>query len=173
MKITERLVHAWKGLTGQADREIQANIREILSMRSRLAATEIELHKRSVLVSSQKSKLEAIEASRTDSTAAIAEDLFVALAAPLSQLRMQAWLMGSGKEISGRSVMALAAQIASLVQRAGLEPVGEPGERIRFDPELHQPLSAQERIECGASAVVRFPGYRYRGRILRRALVQG
>ncbi len=170
MNITGRLSLAWKALTGQAGREIQADREEILSLQRRLAATDIELHECQELVSALKSRIEALNAARTDPPTA--EELFTALAAPLSQLRMQAWLMGTGKEISSRSIIALANQFASLVERAGLEPVGDPGESIRFDPELHEPLSAQECIPNGGPAIVRFIGYRYRGRMLRRALVQ-
>ncbi len=172
MNITDRLSLAWKGLTGQAGREIQADQEEILSLQRRLAEVDIELLECRLLISAQKSKIEAIEACRANPSTDATEDLFTALAPPLSQLRMQEWLISTGKEISGRSVMALAAQFASLVEKAGLEPVGEPGERTDFDPGVHEPLSAQDSIPKGASVIVRFIGYRYKGRMLRRALVQ-
>jgi len=79
--------------------------------------------------------------------------------------------MAVGREISGRSVMALANQMIAVLENHGLEPIGVTGEQVAFDPATCQALSAETAFQAGAIVTIRYVGYRYNGRVLRRALV--
>ncbi len=172
MNISVRFSAAWKGFTGEAAQLIRACREEILSLKRQLAESELELQESKTVISGQRAVIEDFAAARTTPVAHPLEDLFQHLAAPLSQLRTQAFLIDSGKDISGQSVMTLAGQFATLVEKAGLEPVGKVGERVKYDPVLHQPLSAQASILDSEVVTVKFIGYRCNGRVIRRSLVQ-
>jgi molecular chaperone GrpE (heat shock protein) len=68
--------------------------------------------------------------------------------------------------------MALARQLTEAIEMAGLEPIAEFGKEVSFDPHMYEPLAADRSFSAGESVVVRFVGYRYKGRILRKALVE-
>jgi molecular chaperone GrpE (heat shock protein) len=172
MNILDRLSDAWNGITGQTAESARAHQDEILSLKRQLAEAVLELRESQAIVAAQKSVIEDSVTARTICDTDHMEDLFTALAAPASQLRVQAFLMNGGKELTGQSVMALAGQFVTLVERAGLEPVGSIGDRVEYDPALHQPLSAQASILDRESVIIKFVGYTYRGRVIRRCLVQ-
>ena len=90
---------------------------------------------------------------------------------PLSQLRMQHFLMEAGKDIPSRNIMVLVKQLAEVVEKAGLEPISRSGEEILFDTRIAEPLAADTAFAEGEVVVTKFNGYRYRGRIIRKALV--
>lgn len=114
---------------------------ENLSLRREIAGLELELVDAKEAIDAFRSRLVNLEASRGNQGPDGRELLLSHLAAPISQLRMQQWLMDSGKEISARSILAVAGQIADLVERAGLEPFGSTGEDIPFDPQVPDPLA--------------------------------
>jgi molecular chaperone GrpE (heat shock protein) len=101
------------------------------------------------------------------------EELFERQAAPLSQLRMQAGLMENGQDVDAQDVMALGRKLANAIEEAGLEPIGSPGGTLEFDPDLARPLGAGPDMQRGDPVVVKFVGYRYAGRVIRKALVAG
>ena len=55
---------------------------------------------------------------------------------------------------------------------AGLEPIGKPGETVEFDVALHQPINAGI-ISDGAKVIVKIQGYKFRGKVLAKAIVAG
>lgn len=173
MSILKRFTDAWSALLGKpTSRELSAQ-QEIVSLRRERGRLDLELGEALETLAIQRSRLEQMEADCSNNPH---DDrlgaLFHNLATPLSQLRMQEALMSAGKEISGRSVMALAGQVASLVENAGLEPMGANGQEIPFDPSTCEPLAADASVEAGTTVVITFIGYRHGGRIVRKALVK-
>lgn len=54
----------------------------------------------------------------------------------------------------------------------GVEPIGRVGETVEFDVSLHQPIGTS-MIQDGAKALVKIQGYKFRGKILAKAIVSG
>jgi molecular chaperone GrpE (heat shock protein) len=141
-----------------------------------LAATRIELQEARAALATERARIVALEQAQAaqvrDQVESHLEALFTALAAPLSQLRLQAALLEAGTAVAAADVMALARRCIGEIERAGLEPIGVTGEVIQFAPESAQPLTEGGRLTPGDRVRVRFVGYRYHGRVLRKALVE-
>lgn len=176
MTIRQRLSHAWRALMSpsllQEEREDELTV----TLRRELATTRLELQEMQEALAAARVQISTLEKAQAtqirDGIESALEQLFTSLAAPLSQLRMQAALLDSGTAVAATDVMTLARQFATMVERAGLEPIGVTGETIAFDPEIAHPLGGGSQIEAGDMVRVRFIGYRYHGRVLRKALVE-
>lgn len=143
--------------------------RDMATLRLELQETRDRLAKERLRLSN----LEKNQASQVEELVGLQlEKLFTRLSASLSQLRMQSALLEKGIPVSAKDVMILAQHFADTVQEAGLEPIGTPGDVILFDPEIAQPLTTGAVFNTGEQVVVRFIGYRYRGRVIRKALVE-
>lgn len=171
MSMMNRLGDAWRALLGRRSPREFAATDEASALKRRLGSIEMELNEARETAAVQRLRLEQLESVCSADAGNSLEQLFADLAAPVSQLRMQASLMARGREVSGRSVMALASQVAETLENHGLEPIGVTGEELAFDPAICQPLNAGVTFGPGHAVLIKFIGYRYNGRILRRALV--
>lgn len=170
--VLDRLCEAWKVLWGRPSSGESASQEELLEARRRLAEKGLELQEAGAALAALRSRLENMEREARVKEEKPLDALLENLAAPLSQLRMQRHVLDSGSDISGRSVMALAVQVVGFVEKAGLEPVGNTGEEIPYDPLIAEPLSRDAFPTNGEAVIVRFVGYRYQGKVLRKALVE-
>lgn len=177
MGMMSRIAAAWRALAGRraAGSEAESDD-EAVALRRDLAAAQLELQEARSALESERKRLAA---AREGEAAAVREgvesqieELLTRLAAPLSQLRMQEALLGAGKPVAAGDVMSVARSLAGAVEDAGLEPIGTPGGALTFDPETARPLQADAAIGPGDETVVRFIGYRYHGRVIRKALVE-
>lgn len=144
---------------------------ENLALKSAVAGLKMDLIEVKHALERLRSRQELVEPIRPPSATESFETLLNRLAAPLSQVSMQARLLETGRDVSGRSVMALARQIFDAVENAGLEPIGKTGEEMRFDPSLASPLNSTTNFSPGDVVIVRFIGYKYGDRVVRKALV--
>jgi len=185
MSLIKRLAAAWKVIRGRAPHpdplleEEREQIRDdegTMSLRRQLAAARLDLQEARDALAAERSRRAAVEGGQTaavrEAVESRQEALFTQLAAPLLQLRMQDALLEAGRDVAARDVMAVARSFTDAVAAAGLEPIGMPGEKVRFDPETCQMLSGGEAPARGQEVLVRFPGYRYNRRVLRKALVE-
>jgi molecular chaperone GrpE (heat shock protein) len=173
MNIKERLSDVWSAVRGKPTTGEHAVQAHVVSLRKELGELGLELAEVRDLQAAQRSRLEEIARNEKNQPTDALADLFGSLAAPLSQLRLQASLLESGKEISGRSVMALAAQLADLLESAGLEPIGATGHEIQFDPQTCEPMVSGRSFQPGGLVSVRFVGYVFEGTVVRKAIVDG
>lgn len=171
MSMVNRLGDAWRALLGRPSLRESAAADEVLTLTRRLGSMDLELKEARETVAVQRLRLDRLESVCSAETGNSLERALEDLAAPVSQLRMQASLMGRGRDVSGRSVMALASQIVQTLENHGLEAIGVTGEEVAFDPATCQPLSAGVTFAPGQAVDIKFIGYRYNGRVLRRALV--
>jgi molecular chaperone GrpE (heat shock protein) len=167
-----RLRNAWGALTGKPSEESLSMAPDVASVKRELAEIQLDLMDARKLLSVQRSTIDELRASLDSGIDHNLERLFREIATPLSQLRMQEALLESGTQVSGASVMALARQVAERVERSGLEPIGSFGETVDFDPQSCEPLSADSSLSWGEEVVIRFIGYRYGGRVVRKAMVE-
>jgi molecular chaperone GrpE (heat shock protein) len=172
MNIRKRLVNAWAALRGRPPAEARELRRELLVLQREFAEVRLELVDSRQAMNLFRKRIEDMGSDTSVPVDDTLEALLEDLVSPLSQLRMQAALLESGRQISGGSVMALARQLVEALENAGLEPLGAFGREIPFDPQTCDPLAADMVFHPGETVVTRFIGYRYRGRILRKALVE-
>lgn len=149
---------------------------EMLALRRDLAAARMELGETREALRREQSRVAAAQQAQAEAVAQSVETrlarLFSAIAAPLSQLQTQAYLLAEGRPLQATDVMTLAMQLAQAAQDCGLEPVGSPGESLAFEPQTMQPLG-EGPLQPGAQVTVRFVGYRLGGRVVHKALVEG
>jgi molecular chaperone GrpE (heat shock protein) len=69
-------------------------------------------------------------------------------------------------------VLTVARRLVRALEDNGLTVEGSVGERVPFDPDHHEPLSADVSLQAGQMVVVRFVGVAYRGKLLRKAGVE-
>ncbi len=100
------------------------------------------------------------------------EALMEELASPAAQILTQIHLHEKeGRTLEPRDVIATSGRLVRILMDNGLEAISEPGSREQFDPARHEPLG-QETISAGDPVLVRFAGFAYNGKVIRRAGVQ-
>jgi len=172
MAIAQRLAAAWRALLNPVSQDAEDTV---LALRRELATVQLERQETRDALERARAQMKALEetiARRVeDRVEARLQEFFANLVAPLSQLKLQEALIASGTEVASRDVMILVRQFTGAVEAAGVEPIGQVGETQAFDPEINQPVG-EAILTPGAPVVVRFPGYRFRGRVLRKAFVE-
>ena len=94
-------------------------------------------------------------------------------ATPLTHLLTQAHLLEvASKPLQAKDVLAVAKRVIRVLEQGGLKLEGNVGDVLSFDPDRHDPLSADLTIGAGQSVVVRFAGVTFRDKLLRRARVE-
>lgn len=96
--------------------------------------------------------------------------LMESIASPLTQLLTQARLSEQpGKVLDAKNVLRVVRSLIRSLEEEGLQVESEPGARISYDPNLHEPTGSTEPPSPGESVEVKFPGLRFQNRILRKA----
>ncbi len=166
----KRLLRRPKEASLQADERLLALEREAQSLR-------LELAERDRLMANLKSELERQRNGENTRVAeavqAQMERLLTDVATPVVQLLTQAHLLEvEGKQVQAKDVLAVAKRLVRALEDGGLTLEGAVGEKAPFDPNRHQPLSADASPTPGEAVVVKFVGVSYRGQIIRKAGVE-
>lgn len=172
MTAWQRIKEAWRVLWGKSSVETLAAMQEITVLKERLAKLSSHLAQTELTLNQQATRIRELEHIVTTPQRDRLEEILRELVGPLSQLRLQAFLLEKGGDISSRSIMALARQVMERLERTGLEVIGAVGEEVSFDPQMYEPLNNEISFIQGDRVVIRFVGYRYQGAIMRRALVE-
>ena len=163
----------WLGLSQtpqpQSDEKLLTLEREIQNLR-------LELTERDQSSDKLKQQLEQQRTSENNNIDSAVqnqiEQLLTDTAAPVTQLLTQAHLLEQGKPVQAKDVLLVAKRLISALEDNGLTIVGQVGETVSFDSNLHEPLSASTAINPGAEVVVRFAGVSYQGKVSRKAGVE-
>jgi len=150
-----------------ADERVLALEREVQSLRLALA----EQHQ---LVANLKSELQrqrgAEEARLTAAVRTQVERFLTTAATPVAHVLTQAHLLEvDGKPIQAHDVLAVARRLVRIMEDHGLTMEGQVGETLAFDPNRHEPLSAEAALQPGETVVVKFVGASYGGTVLKKA----
>lgn len=176
MKLVQRLAAAWRAMVSSATTPEAMPEEPTLALQRDLAATRLDLQETQTVLATERAHSAALEKAQAtlvqEGIASRLEALFTDLAAPLSQLRLQAALLDAGTAVATADVMALARRCIAIVERAGLEPIGTTGEVVPFDPETAQLLGEGVPLAPGDTVRIRIVGYRYHLRVLRKAFVE-
>jgi molecular chaperone GrpE (heat shock protein) len=178
--LSKRLAAAWQSLTGAATAPPSvagpsAADDARLAAESAAAALRLEVEEARQQIAALRRELDAERAGRADAVqAAVASQMEPALADAASfigQLALQASLIEQGKPVAARDVMALARNLSRAFEKLGLVPLAAVGDTAVFNPGLHQPLGTSSPA-AGSPVVVKIPGSRLDGKIVRKSLVE-
>lgn len=98
------------------------------------------------------------------------ERLFSDVAAPVAQLLTQAYLVEvEGKPVQAKDVIVVAKRLVRVLEDNGLALEGKVGEIVPFEPNRHEPLSADASLKPGEQVLIRFVGVSYGGKVLKKA----
>lgn len=166
----------WKWLEGLFGRKPkkEAMIDErILVLEREVQGLRLELQEREQTLANLKKELEhqriRENARVNEAVQTQMERLFSDIATPIAQLLTQAHLYEvEGKPIQPKDVFTVVKSLVRLLEDEGLTIEGKVGEKVSFDPNQHEPLSAQISLKPEETVVVRIVGISYRGRVLKK-----
>jgi molecular chaperone GrpE (heat shock protein) len=166
-------VWKWLGrLLGKKPADEQA-----LALEQEAQKLRLELAEQEQTVARLKQELErqrgGASAHVTEAVQTQVEQLLTDVSTPVSQLLTQAHLLEvEGQPVQARDVLALVKRLVRTLEDRGLTLVGRVGESVPFDPDHHEPLSADVSPKSGQMVTVRFVGVAHRGKLLRKAGVE-
>jgi len=162
-----RLKRAWAALTGPRSGHHEDNATRIAKLQMELQRKEEETDR----LREEYQRQEAGAKQEADlSIQATLAKVMRELANPLSQLAAMRQRLNEDKDVRAEDVLKVAASMERSLAEHGLEPVGQIGQHMAFDPSIHQRMSGGDVTE-GAPIYIRFPGYRYNDETALKAMV--
>ena len=152
------------GRVRQLEREVQS-LRVMLADQDKVIAqlrSELQKHRNETEVRVKKSAQVVIEKLMAD------------VAILVTKLNSQTYVVEEQKRpLNVKDVLAVVKQLMQVFQNFGLRLEGYVGEMTSFDPDHHLPLRNDVTFVQGEPVIVRFVGVAYRGKLLRKARVEG
>jgi len=141
---------------------------------ARIAVLEMDLRERDERIAAMRKEYATLETAGQRTAAGAGADqleqLFKKLAAPLSNLTALAAMSDAGREVTVADLLRLVRSVEKQLANAGLETIGEVGASVPFDLALHQRMSGGS-VGPGATVVIETPAYRFRDKVLLKAMV--
>ncbi len=149
---------------------------QILTLEREIQNLQLELTDRDRLIDRLKQQLEQQRTSENNNINSAVQNqikqLLTDAAAPVTQLLTQAHLLKESKPVQAKDVLLVAKRLIRTLEDNGLTIVGQVGETVSFDSNLHEPLSASSSITPDTEVVVRFAGVSYQGKVIRKGGVE-
>jgi molecular chaperone GrpE (heat shock protein) len=157
-------------ITDQSNERLLSLESEIQSLRLTITDRDQTINKLRIEGDRQRQNEESKQAIALQSQQ---EQLFTDLSTPIAQLLTQIHLLEvESKPIQAKDVLTIVKRILRLVEEYGLSASGTIGERVPFDPNIHQPLSSATTINNGQLVTIRIPAIAYQNKVLRAAGVE-
>ncbi|HKM56766.1 MAG TPA: hypothetical protein VJY33_25400 [Isosphaeraceae bacterium] len=141
---------------------------------ARVASLEMDLIERDQRIEQMRAEYAALQAARERAGAEAGQDqlerLFKRLAGTLGNLNVLTAMAEAGREVDAGDLIQLIKGLEKELGRAGLEPIGQVGEKTLFAVASHQRMSGGA-VHDGVPVIVQIPGYRLVEKILIKALV--
>lgn len=154
----------------------QQNGERILALEREVKSLQMALQERDRMLERLKGDLEYQRDTTSSNVTEIVqtklEHVFANAAAPVTQLLTQAHLLEEGKPVQSKDVLTVAKRLVRTLKDNGLAIEGNIGEQVPFDPNRHEPLSANDSLSPEQPVIIRFVGVTYQGKLLRKAGVQ-
>ena len=101
------------------------------------------------------------------------EKIFVDLSTPVTHLLTQVYLIeDAGMQVQEKDILAASKRLVQGLFSAGLETIGQLGEVVPYNSINQMALGVESTLKEGDRVVIRFVGLKYRGKILRKTLVE-
>jgi hypothetical protein len=148
----------------------------LLKLQSEIAGLQLTIAELRAAQDNQQALLMEAERSRAilaeESANARMNALFSAFASSLAQLALLRSLALQGKEIKTANIFKLITLIEETLAEAGLEQLYHCGETLPFNGEQMSPATSGVNLREGDAVIVRMPGFRYRGKVILKALAE-
>ena len=146
----------------------------VLALERQVQSLRLELTEQHQLVVNLKSELQrqrdAEDTRLADAVWAQMERFMTNAATPVAHLLTQAYLLEvDGKPLQARDVLSVARRLVRILEDNGLTLEGKVGEMLPFDPNRHEPLSADAALQPRETVVVKFVGASYGGTVCKKA----
>lgn len=143
----------------------------VLQLENELQNLRLELQAQQKTADRLKDELERQRGGESARLAAAqVEQLLADVAAPVSQLLTQSHLLKvENRPVRAEDVLAVATRLVRALEDRGLTTEGAVGQTVPFDPNRHEPLSADAAITSGQQVVIRLVGIAAHGKLLRKA----
>jgi molecular chaperone GrpE (heat shock protein) len=176
-KYTLALVQLWQILFPSKQPIANDHNDRLLSLESETQSLRLTINEREQTIAQLRSELERQRQNESNNQAIAfqtqQEQVFSELAAPISQLLTQIYLLEiENKPVQAKDAIAIVKRMLRVFTEQGLTQLGNIGEVVDFDPNLHQPLSSAVEINNGQAVKIRVAGLTYQGRVLRAAGVE-
>ncbi len=147
---------------------------QIAELRAQVASLEMDLAERDRQIVEMRSEYGTLEVAKervaVDAGQEQLENLFRRLAGTLANLAALRTMAEGGQEVEAGDLLSLIRSLEKELHRAGLERIGEVGERTLFDVACHQRMSGGA-VHAGKPVTVELPGYCMGDRVLMKAMV--
>ena len=141
---------------------------------ARVASLEMDLAEREKQMEQMRGEYAALELASQRARAGAGQEqlekLFKKLAGSLANLTALTAMAEAGREVEVTDLTQLIRGLEKELARAGLEPIGQPGEQTRFETSRHQRMSGGA-VQSGIPVTVHLPGYRLGEKVLLKAMV--
>ena len=140
---------------------------------SELARVRMDLEDRNLRIAAMKQEYAQLEEARDRAAAGTGQEqldqLFKKLTGALSNLAALNDLAQAGQTVAAKDLLVLVRSVLKDLDRVGLQQVGRVGEKVAFDPAIHQRMSGGG-VQAGTPVVVEVPGFRVREKVLLKAM---
>jgi molecular chaperone GrpE (heat shock protein) len=165
-------LHGWLAKADSGEQRLSDE--RLLALERQVQSLRLELTEQHQIVANLKSELQhqrdAEDARLADAVRAQMERLMTHMATPVAHLLTQAHLLErDDKPIQARDVLGVARCLVRTLEDNGLTLEGKVGETLPFDPNRHEPLSAEATLQPGETVVVKFVGAFYGGTVCKKA----
>lgn len=141
---------------------------------ARAASLEMDLAERDRRIEHMRSEYSALQAAKERAEAGAGreqlERVFKKLAGPLANLAALTAMAEAGRDVGAGDLIGLLRGLEKELHRAGLEPIGRPGEQSSFEVARHQRMSGGA-VSNGVPVTIHIPGYRLGDKVLLKAMV--
>ena len=173
----KRLKRLWQILFSPEQPTVNDHSDRLLSLESETQNLRLTINEREQAIAQLRSELERQRQNESNNQAIAfqtqQEQFFDELAAPISQLLTQIYLLEvENKPVQAKDAIAIVKRMLRVFTEQGLIQVGNIGEVVNFDPNLHQPLSSAVEINNGQTVKIRLAGLTYQGKVIRAAGVE-
>lgn len=150
---------------------------EAEKLKREIQGLRLEMEERDQLIGKLKDRLEyqrkGSEMQVSESVQVKIERLLENIATPVTQLMTQAHLIDMDKQsVGAKDVIILVKRMVRVLEDHGMKVEGKVGDIVPFDPDQHEPLSAEVSPKLGEQVVVRIMGVSFKGRLLRKVGIE-
>jgi molecular chaperone GrpE (heat shock protein) len=135
-------------------------------LRKRLEDKELE-----VAASVRRIRDESEAQSRLFAKAGL-ERVFKPVSSSVCELLAQMGLAKQGVKVDAQDVFVHVRNLVIALEQYGMKASCSVGDKVQFDPQLHEPLGDKGSPKAGETVLVRIPGMNFENKVLRKAVVQ-
>jgi molecular chaperone GrpE (heat shock protein) len=143
---------------------------DVLALQTNLRRLKLDLAERDKTLARIQAELERLHGDTQTQVKIAFERLGKDVAGPMAQLLAQAHLLEhEGKPVQTKDVLSVTKRLLRVLAEHGITAEAEAGTRKSFDPNRHEPLSAETTLHKDEQVIIKFPAILCHGTVVRKA----